>query len=66
MIPDRVESFGQADGIYTSLKSRFPSADFLMYSYSGSTPTGRPVAYRCADTFRDPIVADVQALGVQI
>ena len=66
VIPDRINSFGQADGIYTSLKSRFPSADFLMYSYSGSTSTGRPLAYRCADTFRDPIVVDVQALGAQI
>jgi hypothetical protein len=45
------DSFGTTNGIAPYLRSVYPDAAFLMYSYNGDNGRGYPVPYACQDTF---------------
>src|SRR6266436_694795 len=60
------DSFGQPDGIYSALKKQFSGAEFLMYSYIGSTSSGKPVGYKCSDTLSQSLAKDVINLEKEI
>jgi pimeloyl-ACP methyl ester carboxylesterase len=60
------DSFGTRNGIAPYLSSRYPGAQFLMYSYNGANSNGYPVPYQCQDTIVNDVQADTSNLVKQL
>jgi len=59
-------SFGLPNGIYQTLQAQYPTATFLMFSYTGSDSIGNPKVYSCQNTFDKHISNYVSLLRQQI
>jgi pimeloyl-ACP methyl ester carboxylesterase len=54
------------DSVKSDIQAVYPAAQFLTYSYAGSTKKGAPMPYTCVTTLTTPLSIDIQMLGTQI
>ena len=54
------------DAIESLLQAKYPGAQFVTYSYTGSTKVGAPLPYGCVNTVTPHLAVDIQLLSSQI